>query len=96
MVDDESVVAAVSCPCGVWRTEFVWVSYRHWRWTLTSHRHSSFRCRRSCRDQRPPGMGTPYRDSENRTVLAKVGFEPVDQIFRWYNFAVYLAVKPRS
>lgn len=38
----------------------------------------------------------PYRDSENRTVLAEAGFEPVDQIFRWYNFAVYLAVKTRS
>ncbi|MGH4015284.1 MAG: carboxy-S-adenosyl-L-methionine synthase CmoA [Pseudonocardiaceae bacterium] len=35
----------------------------------------------------------PYRDSENRTVLAEAGFNPVDQIFRWYNFAVYLAVK---
>lgn len=38
----------------------------------------------------------PYRDSENRAVLAEAGFEPVDQIFRWYNFAVYLAVKTRS
>ncbi|MGH3900905.1 MAG: carboxy-S-adenosyl-L-methionine synthase CmoA [Pseudonocardiaceae bacterium] len=37
----------------------------------------------------------PYRDSENRTVLAEAGFVPVDQIFRWYNFAVYLAVKTR-
>lgn len=38
----------------------------------------------------------PYRDSENRMALAEVGFTPVDQVFRWYNFAVYLAVKRRS
>ncbi|MGH3771647.1 MAG: carboxy-S-adenosyl-L-methionine synthase CmoA [Pseudonocardiaceae bacterium] len=38
----------------------------------------------------------PYRDSENRAALAEAGFTPVDQIFRWYNFAVYLAVKTRS
>lgn len=35
----------------------------------------------------------PYRDSENRQVLADAGFGLVDQIFRWYNFAAYLAVK---
>lgn len=34
-----------------------------------------------------------YRDSENRKVLADAGFGLVDQIFRWYNFAAYLAVK---
>lgn len=38
----------------------------------------------------------PYQDSENRTALAEVGFTPVDQVFRWYNFAVYLAVKRRN
>jgi len=38
----------------------------------------------------------PYRNSENLAMLAGAGFEPVDQIFRWYNFAIYLAVKPQS
>lgn len=35
----------------------------------------------------------PYRDSENRKALRDAGFGLVDQIFRWYNFVVYLAVK---
>ncbi len=35
----------------------------------------------------------PYRDSENKQALCEAGFGLVDQIFRWYNFAVYLAVK---
>lgn len=35
----------------------------------------------------------PYRVSENRQALEKAGFSRVDEVFRWYNFAVYLAVK---
>lgn len=35
----------------------------------------------------------PYRDSENRRMLYDAGFDLVDQVFRWYNFAAYLAVK---
>lgn len=38
----------------------------------------------------------PYKESENRAVLAETGFDPIDQIFRWYNFAIYIAVKPQS
>lgn len=33
----------------------------------------------------------PYRVSENREALSKAGFTRVDEVFRWYNFAVYLA-----
>ncbi|MGH3774793.1 MAG: carboxy-S-adenosyl-L-methionine synthase CmoA [Pseudonocardiaceae bacterium] len=35
----------------------------------------------------------PYRDSENRQMLHNAGFDLVDQVFRWYNFSAYLAVK---
>ncbi|WP_285728515.1 carboxy-S-adenosyl-L-methionine synthase CmoA [Nocardiopsis sp. ATB16-24] len=35
----------------------------------------------------------PYRVSENREALVKAGFSRVDEVFRWYNFAVYLAVR---
>lgn len=38
----------------------------------------------------------PYRDSENRTMLHEAGFTVVDQIFRWYNFALYIALKVLS
>lgn len=35
----------------------------------------------------------PYRVSENRDALLKAGFSRVDEVFRWYNFVVYLAVR---
>lgn len=35
----------------------------------------------------------PYRVSENRDALLRAGFSRVDEVFRWYNFAVYLAVR---
>ncbi|MFL1381218.1 MULTISPECIES: carboxy-S-adenosyl-L-methionine synthase CmoA [unclassified Nocardiopsis] len=35
----------------------------------------------------------PYRVSENREALSKAGFTRVDEVFRWYNFAVYIAVR---
>jgi len=35
----------------------------------------------------------PYRDSENRAMLHEAGFRVVEPVFRWYNFAMYLAMK---
>jgi tRNA (cmo5U34)-methyltransferase len=35
----------------------------------------------------------PYRDSENIEMLRQVGFTSVDHVFRWYNFALYIALK---
>lgn len=35
----------------------------------------------------------PYRDTENRALLNEAGFSILDHIFRWYNFAAYIAVK---
>jgi tRNA (cmo5U34)-methyltransferase len=35
----------------------------------------------------------PYRDSENIEILRQVGFTTVDHVFRWYNFALYIALK---
>lgn len=37
----------------------------------------------------------PYRDCENRAMLHEAGFAIVDHLFRWYNFAAYIAVKNR-
>jgi tRNA (cmo5U34)-methyltransferase len=36
----------------------------------------------------------PFNDCENLALLRQSGFEVVEAVFRWYNFAVYLAVKP--
>ncbi|MBT8226481.1 MAG: carboxy-S-adenosyl-L-methionine synthase CmoA [Dactylosporangium sp.] len=35
----------------------------------------------------------PYRPTENRKLLAEAGFGPVDEVFRWYNFALYIACR---
>jgi len=35
----------------------------------------------------------PYRHSENRALLERAGFGPVDEVFRWYNFVLYVACK---
>lgn len=35
----------------------------------------------------------PYRLSENRKLLAEAGFDPVDEVFRWYNFTRYIACR---
>ncbi|TQN31256.1 tRNA (cmo5U34)-methyltransferase [Haloactinospora alba] len=35
----------------------------------------------------------PRRNSENRRSLESVGFRRVDEVFRWYNFSVFLALK---
>jgi tRNA (cmo5U34)-methyltransferase len=36
----------------------------------------------------------PYRNHENVELLRAAGFSGVEQAFRWYNFALYLAVTP--
>lgn len=36
----------------------------------------------------------PFNDCENLALLRQSGFGVVEVVFRWYNFAVYLAVKP--
>jgi tRNA (cmo5U34)-methyltransferase len=35
----------------------------------------------------------PYRPSENRQLLRRAGFDVVDEVFRWYNFILYVACK---
>ena len=35
----------------------------------------------------------PYRPEENRALLHQVGFNHVEETFRWYNFAAMIAVK---
>jgi tRNA (cmo5U34)-methyltransferase len=35
----------------------------------------------------------PYRPEENRALLESIGFGPVEEFFRWYNFAGILAIK---
>jgi tRNA (cmo5U34)-methyltransferase len=35
----------------------------------------------------------PFRASENIELLSNAGFSCVEQVFRWYNFALYLAIK---
>ena len=35
----------------------------------------------------------PYRPEENRALLESIGFTPVEEFFRWYNFAGIVAVK---
>lgn len=35
----------------------------------------------------------PYTDSENRLMIQKAGFDECESIFRWANFATYIAYK---
>jgi len=36
----------------------------------------------------------PFTTDENRTMLEKSGFAPVESFFQWFNFASFIAVKP--
>jgi tRNA (cmo5U34)-methyltransferase len=35
----------------------------------------------------------PYENQENILMLRKAGFQEIEQAFRWYNFALYIAVR---
>jgi tRNA (cmo5U34)-methyltransferase len=35
----------------------------------------------------------PYRMEENRQLLLEAGFHSVEEFFRWYNFAAFVAIK---
>lgn len=38
----------------------------------------------------------PFRNSENIELLREAGFTVIENIFRWYNFSVYYAVKRKE
>ncbi|MEE4241694.1 MAG: carboxy-S-adenosyl-L-methionine synthase CmoA [Desulfopila sp.] len=38
----------------------------------------------------------PFSIEENRTILQKVGFRPVETYFQWFNFVAIAAVKPET